>query len=296
MRSPNSSTRSGRGRMSASPRRTCATIDALLARQVEIAERAADDRRTRCEHADVVEVAAILGDAPGRRFTELLARLLERFLAVATTSSTSSSASTIASRRGLVLMLPPDAAMCTPAGSAAIDLAQRTCRRDPGLRTRDLEKLHAAARRRLDLRLQEHEGDVQEEDRPGHAERIGHRVAHRGIVVAERRDRGLQRRRAGAGAGEQSHGVADVEIHHLHEQDAHDAREQHADERDEIGLAPVGAGQAEEELLAVLHADGVEEEREARACPPSAPAPTSARTSRWRAPRTAPRRHRARIP
>ena len=38
--------------------------------------------------------------------------------------------------------------------------------------------------------------------------------------------------------------------------------EQHADERDEIGLAPVGAGEAEEELLAVLHADGVEEERE----------------------------------
>ena len=120
-----------------------------------------------------------------------------------------------------------------------------------------------AARGHLDLGLEEHEGDVEQQDRARHAERVGDRVAHRGIVVAERRDRRLQRRRAGARTREQSERVPEVQAQRLHEQQAHDARQQHADQRDEVGLAPVGARQAEEELLAVLDADGVEEEREA---------------------------------
>jgi hypothetical protein len=57
----------------------------------------------------------------------------------------------------------------------------------------DFEKLQAGGRGHLDLRLQEHEGGVEEQDRPGHAERIGDRVADGGIVVAERRNRRLQR-------------------------------------------------------------------------------------------------------
>ena len=49
---------------------------------------------------------------------------------------------------------------------------------------------------RLDLRLQNDEGEVEEQDGPGHAERVRDRVAHRWIV-AELRDGRLQRRRAG---------------------------------------------------------------------------------------------------
>ena len=98
----------------------------------------------------------------------------------------------------------------------------------------DFEKLHAAAGGRFDLRLQHHEGDVEEQDRPGHAERIGDRVADGGIVVAERRDRGLQRGRAGSRTGEQSQRVAELEVHHLHEDEAHRAGRQHAGQRDHV--------------------------------------------------------------
>ena len=79
-------------------------------------------RGPRREHADVVEVAAILGDAAGRRFAQHAcapARALS--LLVATTSSTSSSASTIVSatraRSGAAVA---SRRCCTPAGSAAI--------------------------------------------------------------------------------------------------------------------------------------------------------------------------------
>ena len=87
----------------------------------------------------------------------------------------------------------------------------------------DLEHLDARRRRRFDLRLQNHEGDVEEQDRPGHAERIGDRIADRGVVVAERRDRRLQRRRAGPRAREQPQCVAELEVHRLHENQAHRA-------------------------------------------------------------------------
>jgi hypothetical protein len=46
------------------------------------------------------------------------------------------------------------------------------------------------------------------------------------------------------------------------EQDAHAPRQQYPDQGNEIRLLPVGSRQSEEELLAVLHADAVEEERE----------------------------------
>ena len=114
---------------------------------------------------------------------------------------------------------PPGAAptICTPAGSALISSPSVLPKRS-GLRTAISSSSEAAAGGRFDLRLQHHEGDVEEQDRPGHAERIRDRVADRGIVVAERRDRRLQRRRARARAGEQAERVAELEVHQLHEQ------------------------------------------------------------------------------
>ena len=181
---------------------------------------------------------------------------------VATASSTSSSARIAAGDAGSLLMLPANGGDVHACRKLRRHLADRLAEQ-VRVADRDLEKLHARARRHLDLRLEEHERDVQEQDRPGHAERIGHRVADGGIVVAEGRDRGLQRRRAGARAREQPERVPEVQVHQFHEGEAHGAREQHADECDEVGLAAVRAGQAENELLAVLHADRVQEKREA---------------------------------
>ena len=131
---------------------------------------------------------------------------------------------------------------------------------------RDLEHLHAARPGRVDLGLDDHEREIQEQDRPGHAEGVGHRIAHRRVVVAQRRDGGLQRRRAGARTREQPEGVAQVHSHHLRDQQARRARHHHADQRDDVGPLAGPAGQADDELLAVLDPDRIEEERQAE-CP-----------------------------
>ena len=118
-------------------------------------------------------------------------------------------------------------------------------------------------RGRIDLRLEHHEAEIEKQDRAGDAERVGDRIAHRRVVIAERRDGRLQRRRAGPRAREQAERIAEIQPHHLRDHQARDARQQHADQRDQIGPSAGRAGQAEEELLSVLHAHGIEEEREA---------------------------------
>ena len=132
-----------------------------------------------------------------------------------------------------------------------------------GIAQGDLEQLHAGARAGLDLRLEDHVADVEEQDRPGDAERVGNRVADRWIVVAERGDGRLQGRRAGARSGEQAEPVTQVETHRLHDEEAHHARQEDPDQRHDVGPLAGGARQAEEELLAVLDAHGIEEQREA---------------------------------
>src|SRR5205085_5959336 len=53
----------------------------------------------------------------------------------------------------------------------------------------DFEYFQVVASGDLDLRLQEYEGEVEEQNRPRHAERISDRITDRGIVVAECRNR-----------------------------------------------------------------------------------------------------------
>ena len=112
--------------------------------------------------------------------------------------------------------------MCAPAGSPLCDLAEGLAEVS-GVAQGDLEELHAGARAGLDLRLEEHVAEIEKKDRPGDTERIGDRVADRRIVVAERGDRGLQGRCAGARSGEQAEPVAQVETHRFHDEEAHHA-------------------------------------------------------------------------
>ena len=142
------------------------------------------------------------------------------------------------------------------------DVAQRPAEMI-GIAQRDFEQLEARRHGRVDLRLENHESDIEEQNRTGDAERIRYRIADRRIVVAERGDGRLQRRRAGARTREQSEPVAQRQVHPLHEREAHRAGQQDADQGNDVRPAARRARQSEEELLAVLHAHGVEEEREA---------------------------------
>ncbi len=132
-----------------------------------------------------------------------------------------------------------------------------------GIAHRDLDRGEAVAGRRVDLGLEDHEREIEQQDRTGHAERVGHRIADSGVVVAERRDGRLQGRRAGSRSREETERVAELDVHRLLDREAHDARHEHADQRNQVRPAAVGAREAEEELLAVLNADGIEKEREA---------------------------------
>ena len=53
--------------------------------------------------------------------------------------------------------------------------------------------------------------------------------------------------------------MAEVQPQHFHEQQADRTGRRHSDQRDQIRPSAGGAGEAEEELLAVLHANRVEE-------------------------------------
>ena len=121
-----------------------------------------------------------------------------------------------------------------------------------------------APARRLDLRLEEHEGDV-EEAGSARPRRTGRRPSSR---PPDRRCRASRSPPAASACWCPSRRTGRARSPRLRpiaftNSEAHDARQQHADQRDEVGLAPGGARQAEEELLAVLDADGIEEEREA---------------------------------
>ena len=198
---------------------------------------------------------------PWRGFAQDRARLRERFLGASGREQHVIFGDDEVGRSRLVAALPAQRDDLHPAGQCGHQLAERLAGQFR-IAHGDFEKLQAGARGHLDLRLQQGEGDVEEQDRPGHAERVGDRVADCGIVVAERRDRRLQRRRAGSRTSEQSQRVPELEVHHLHEGEAHRTCCQHAGQRDHVRPKPAAARQPDEELLSVLHAHAVEEERE----------------------------------
>ena len=233
----------------------------LAPRQVEVAQRPAHHARAGDEDAQVVEVAAIREQPTVRRLPEAPPRLRERVLAGADREHDVVLGDHEVGGGRFGMARPPERRNLHAGRQRRADVAERRARQ-LGIAQRDFEQLEALGRGRLDPRLEHHEEDVEQQDRPRHAERIGDRVADRRIVVAERRDGCLECRRAGPRSREQAQSIADVHLHRCHEQDAHDPGQQHADQGHEIRLLPLGSRQSDEELLAVLHADAVEEERE----------------------------------
>ncbi len=241
--------------------------DGRAARQGDVAERPADHAGPRGEDAQVVEVAAVRGE--GARCLAVLGldlledSLVEDSLVGRCQQEDVPLRDDEVGRGHLVASGPAHGDDLHVRRQPAHELADGP---PDGIRMPhgDLAQLEARARRCLDLRFEHHEGDVQEQDRPRHAERIGDRVAYRRVVVAEGGDRRLQGRGAGARAGEQAQGVAEVETHQLHEEEAHDAGRHHARQRHQVRATPGGAHEAYEELLAVLHAHGIEEQRQAQ--------------------------------
>ena len=96
----------------------------LLPRQVEIAERSADHRRPGREHAQIVEVAAILGEATRRRLAETPARLLEHLLARTDGEHDVVLGEDEVGRRGLVALLPAQRDDLHPRGQRGHQLAE----------------------------------------------------------------------------------------------------------------------------------------------------------------------------
>ena len=233
----------------------------LVPRQIEVAQRPAHHHRARGEHAQVVEVAAILDEHAVRRLPEAAARVSERVLAGADREHDVVLGDHEVGGGCLITARPSEGHDLHAGRQRRHDVAQRLARQ-LGIAQGDFEQVEARGQWRLDLRLEHHEKDIEQQDRSRHPERIGDRVADRGIVIAERRDGCLERRRARPRSREQSQCMAEVQIHRFHEQDAHGARQEHSEQRHAVRLEPPGARQSEEKLLAVLHSHAVEKERE----------------------------------
>ena len=109
------------------------------------------------------------------------------------------------------------------------------------------------------------EGVVQadDQDRDGHTEWIGHRIAGGRQVVAGQCHGRLQRGGAGAGAGEDAQRLGQRDIGE--EPDCghrHEGHDHHADDRGSVGPQPHRTGQAVKELLAIGQAHPVQEEQQ----------------------------------
>ena len=74
--------------------------------------------------------------------------------------------------------------ICTSAGNTDINSTSRLPKYS-GCRSGDLEQFHARAGGHFDPGLQEKKTEIEEQNGPGHSERVSNRVPHRGIVVAE---------------------------------------------------------------------------------------------------------------
>ena len=232
------------------------------ARQLEVADRPAHHQRAGGEDAYVVEVAAILGHATGRRLSKNATRLGKRFRGWRDDQHDVVFRHDEPRRSWFVVMRPAQGNDMRAGRQAAHHLADGLAEVS-GIAQGDLEQLHAGAGAGLDLRLEDHVAEVEEKDRPGDAERVGDRIADGRIVVAKRGDGGLQGRRTGARSGKQAEPVAQIETHRFRDGNAHHARQEDPDQRHDVGPLSGDAREAEEELLAVLNSDGIEEQGKA---------------------------------
>jgi len=234
-----------------------------VARQGQLAERPTHAAPPRGEHPEVVQVPAVLGQPAGGRLSDRHAHLVEDGSRGSGGEEHVAVSQDGAGSGRLVAVAAADHEDAHPCGQGGRQFGERPADKLGPLQN-DLEEFQPGAGRGLDPRLPPQEREVQEQDRPGHSERVRDRVADGRVVVADGRDRGLRRWCGGAGAREQAEGVSGVEAGGPGHQQAEDPRDEHAGQRHEVGLEPVRAGQAEDELPAVLDADRVEEQRKAK--------------------------------
>ena len=194
----------------------------LVARQFEVADRPPHHHRARGEDAYIIEVAAILDQAAGRRLSERATRLGKGLRGWCDDQHDIVLRHHGPGRGRFVVMGPAQSNDVRPGRQSARDLAEGLAEVS-GVAKRDLEELHSGASAGLDLRLEEHIAEIEEKDRPGDAERVGNRVADCRIIISERGDRSLQGRCAGARAGKQAEPVTQVETHRFRDDDAHHA-------------------------------------------------------------------------
>ena len=233
----------------------------LVARQRELAELLADHGRARGEDAKIVEVPAILGHAPVRRLAKGLLEPIEHRPVGCHREQHVALAEHDLWRRRLIPLAAAESDDPDFRGKDGRQLAQ-TLAEVFGAFESALEQRHPGARRDVDLGPQQREGEKQEQDGPGHAEGIGDRVSNGGVVISERRDRGLERRGGRSRAREEAEGVAGVEIQQLDEEESDGSGEREPDQSQQIVDESRRTREPREELLPVLDADRVEKERE----------------------------------
>ncbi len=116
--------------------------------------------------------------------------------------------------------------------------------------------------RHVDLRPYQRLEHEETEDRAEHPERIGAGIPDRGILIADRRDRGLEGRGARQRARENSQREVHPESHVARACDCGERTGDDGDEREDVGFDAGGARKAAEEIHAILNADAVHEEDE----------------------------------
>ena len=174
----------------------------VLTRQAEFGQGSAHHRRTRRKYPQVIEVFAIL-DHPARlRLAKAFSREFEGGAVRADHQQHVMFRQHHVGPGRFVVMRPAARHDLHIRGQTTHQFGHRFPR-EMRVVQRDLQYFHTGSRGRRNLRPQQREGDVQQQNRPRHAERIRNRIAHRRIVVTELRERRLQRCRAGSRAGEQ---------------------------------------------------------------------------------------------
>ena len=231
---------------------------------------------------------------PGVASPSICLRLFQRFLARTDGEHDVSSSRIISGRAGLLRSSLRTATICTPAGKVACNFSKPLADHvwDCGWQSRAIPARPRGGFRSWASRRERRRKETESAPRRRTDRRPSSRPRDRRCPASGWPP---ERRRARSRAREQSEGIAKFDAACTNARLTAPAKK-YADQREEICLASLGARQAAEELLAVLDADGIQEEREPQRSYHRRRDSTSARTSRRRARQTAPPPRRAKIP
>jgi hypothetical protein len=133
-----------------------------------------------------------------------------------------------------------------------------------GIADRDLAVGEPGRYRRLQFRPKQHLGEVHADDGTDDAERIGDAVTDGGLGAARSDDRGLQRGGAGHRAGKHAREIGGWKIGDQREHQHHGAARRKRHEGQQVPAPARAAGDAADEVPAVLDAGAIEEHNEAQ--------------------------------